>query len=302
MKIRLRGFVAPETGTELADRGAGELVGPISGGMFFEAAWPDDNTRAFIDKFRYLEGIDFNVWMEFSNKEVSGASRLLVRPAKVIHESGPDFDRMRAHIDTLPWRGDDPETRYRLIDRAYVSRYRLSPMNVAGYGEWSSEYVAHESVIRAFSCCGLTGLDTKPVIDTASGMPAEGMSMLYTEDILPERMRDLTSPRINSPHPEERGYERFGCLCYPAVMFENSSDFCRTGENLVSFEFPEWVISRAAVECYRNNRMKGWRFEPVLSDMTREYDEYLAMWESLYESLSEGKYTIRSMRPWKQND
>jgi len=299
MKIRMRGFVSQETGAELADRGSETLVGPLEQGMFFEAVWPSEDTRVFLETFRYLDGIDFNVWPEFSPSELAAAKHLLVRPAKVLRESGRDFEIMRAYVDTLPWLGDDPATRYRLVDRAYVSRYRLKPYTLAGYGEWTSEFIAHRSVISAFTECGLAGLDTRPALDTASGLASEEISLLYSECILPGRIIDLSSPRISSPHMEERGYARLGCLCYPHGALDGAADLCRTSENLVGFEFPEWVVSRRTADCHGENDMKGWRFEPVLSDMTREYDGYLAMWESLYESLSAGKYTIRSVRPWE---
>ncbi len=301
MKIRLRGFLHPDTAMELSTQGAERLVGYVRMGMFFDSAWPDDGLTDFLGSFRDVPGIDFNVWMEFTRKEVAVARYLLVRPAKLIRDTDADFERTRAHINSLPWLGEDPEIKYKLIDRVYLSRFRLKPNQVAAVGQWSAEFVAHEAAYAELERCGLTGLDKKPVIDTVSGLPHPGCVMLYTESVLPGRILDLTAPRINSPHSEERGFDRLGCLCYTPESLDWALDLNRTAENMVSFEFPEWVVSRKAADCFRERGLKGIRFEPVLEDLSAAYDKYLSLWGSLYDSMSVGKYTIRMMRPWETN-
>jgi len=298
MKIRLRGSIRPDTGAELMTRGAERLVGYVRMGLFFESSWPDEGLGEFLATFRDVPGIDFNVWMEFTKKDIATARYLLARPTKLVKDSDADFQRTRAYIDALPWRGDDPETKFRLIDRVYLSRFRLRPNQVAAVGQWSVELVAHDAAYAALKDCGLTGLDQRPVMDTVSGLQCQGYVMLYTESVLSGRIHDLTSPRFITSNPEERGFERLGCLCYEQDALATASDFNRTAENMVGFEFPEWVVSRRVADCFRERGLKGLRFEPVLEDLTRPYDEYLSLWGSLYDAMSAGRYTIRTMRPW----
>lgn len=298
MKIRLRAMMHPDTAGELITSGSEDIVGPIDMGMFFDSSWPDETLAAFLRKFAYVEGVDFNVWMEFTNHEVESSRWLMMRPSKVVRESEADFERSRAHIDTLPFLGDNPSTRYRLPDRLYLSRHRLKPSQIAGYGEWTSEFIAHIAAYEELTGCGLTGLEQRLVIDTEAGLNVPEHVMLYAAHTLGNRILDLTAPRIVTEYPDERGYERLGCLCYPPEVLEDAPDFSRTAENLVGFEFTEWVVSRMVRECCRDSGLKGVRFEPVMVDLTPGYDEYLRLWGSLYDAMSAGRYTIRGRRPW----
>ena len=298
MKISLRGMGSPELLGRLERSGATKLVGGIRGGLFFETCWPDPRLGEFLGEAARLGPVDLNPWMTFTRAEVEQASFLRPRCRKVLTDSAQDFERMRADLDSLPWRGDDPLRRFRLPAQVSLTRIRLAPNQIAAVGQWSAEYVMPHTVRAVFEKAGLTGMEVRPVIHTRTSAPVDDYHHLYSENLLGPRHLDVASPALRSAHPEEQGYDAMGCLCYPPAALARALDFNRTGERIVSFEFPDWVVRAPVRACFREHGLRGWAFEPVLEVGTELYARYDSLWTSFFRLLEEcGEHTIRSQPP-----
>ncbi len=297
MKIALRGMGSRELLDEMEESGASELVGGIHNGLFFDSFWPNSRLDDFLREAASRGSLDLNPWMEFDRKEIEQSDFLRVRSRKVVSDSPADYERMRADVDRLPWIGDDPKRRFRLPDRLSLSKIRLKPNQIAGVGQWTSEYVIPRGVRMLSEDARFSGIEFRPIFETRTGAPFDEYFQLYSDQILGFRELDVASPEVRSPHPEEQGYDALGCLCYDTKTLEEALDFNRTGEHLVSFEFPDWIVRSSVRDWFRKHKLRGWAFEPVLELGTRSYEEYFELWSSLYRLLDEcGGHTIRCQR------
>ena len=299
MRIALRGMGSRETLAELDRSGAAELVGGIHGGMFFDASWPDPGLDQLLRRAAEVGGVEINPWMTFEESEVDECEYLRPRCRKVVRDSRTDFERMRAYLDGLPWLGEDPKRRFRLLDRLSLSKIKLKPNEVGGVGEWSAEWVIGAAVRGAFEAAGLTGFEPRPVFRTRDDAPFDDYFHLHCDHVLGDRALDLASPELRSPHPEESGYDTLGCLCYDPAVLSEARDFNRTGERAKSFEFPDWVVRARVRTCFRESRLRGWAFEPVLQTGSAAYLAYHELWGSFYELLRACEHhTIRAQKPF----
>lgn len=271
---------------KLEENGLAALVGGIHGELFFDAAWPSADLEEFLRASSTFGSFDLNLWMAFTRSEIAKARFLLVRPQKVIEDTTRDYERMRDEFDLLPWIGNDPMFRCRVPDNVYLSRIDLKPNQIAAVGQWTAEYVVGSSVRKAFKDAALTNIEFRPVLKTRTGEPIDGYAHLHTEKMLARRTIDIASLRIESRPAEEQGYHILGCFCYDSQTLADASDFNRTGESNVGFQFPEWIVSAKVRDVYTKNMLRGWRFQPVLEPGSAVYDDYVALWSSLFACLA----------------
>lgn len=158
---------------------------------------------------------------------------------------------------------------------------------IVGVGEWTAEYVSAEGVAALFQAADLTGLERRPVLHPAKDELHPGVVQLFSSEVLSPRVLDPASPEIDSPFPEERGFDAMGALCYAPGVLEAAADFNRTGEACAGFELPDWVVSAAVRRCLVERKLRGWSFEPVLRVDSPDYAAYVALWESLFALLEE---------------
>lgn len=307
MQIHLRALAAASTFQTLERAGLMELVRGDRGDIHLDLAWADPASADFLRRAAALAKFDLNPWMEFTRGEIAAANYLLVRCRGVARDTDADFRRTREAINQLPWTGDDPSRRFRIPRQLFLSRLKLRPNQIAGVGEWTAEYIAATHVCAGFQEAGLSGLTGLPVYQTKSNQPFEGVVQLYCSSILPHRLIDVASLPIGSTRlpgrfrldATEQAFHAWGCLCYSPAALAAASDFNRTGERMVAFEFPEWVVSQRVRSVYQARYFKGWAFAPVLEEGTELFDRYEALWRSLYKVLEEcGVHTIRLERPW----
>jgi hypothetical protein len=271
--------------------------------------WPDPRSDEFLRRAAGVVGFDLHPWLEFSKQEVSAARFLRLRCRKVIPDSNADFVRMRKEINALPWVGEDPYRKFRIPNRLFLSRLNLRPNQIGGVGEWSAEYVAPAGICAGFLDDGLSGLAALPVYHTKSEQQIDGYVQLFSESILPYRIIDSASlpmgstrgpSRVNPTIPgDERVYHKWGCYCYSTEAFANAKDFNRTGERMVAFEFPEWIVTQRVRDRYAARLLRGWAFDPVLEQGTEAFHAHEQLWQSLYTVLEEcSVHTIHLERPW----
>jgi hypothetical protein len=294
VKIALRGMGSGHLIRRLEGSGLMDLVGGSHDDLFFDATWPSDELARFLRSTARLGSFDLNPWMRFTRADISRARFLRLRTRKVIEDSSTDYARMRAHMDGLPWIGDDPMYRCRIPERVSLTRIRLKPNQIASVGQWTAEFIVPNAVRRIFEKEEFTGAAFRSVTDTRTEAPFDAVAHLYSNHVLAPRIIDVASRKIVSAVPEERGYDALGCFCYEPDVLQDALDFNRTGEGNVGFEFPDWVVSARVRDVYVVNKLKGWAFEPVLEPASETYDDYTALWHSLYELLSDCRsHTLR---------
>lgn len=297
MKICVRGSGSRRLLRKLEKSGAIELVGGSHNDLFFDASWPDPKLEEFLQSAAKYGSFDLNPWMSFHKAEVQQAAYLHPRTRKAITDSNNDYERMRSHFDELPWIGNDPRRRYRLPDQLFLSRIRLKPNQIGTVGQWTEEVVVPEAVQAVFENAKLSGIAFRPILHTRSGEPIQGYAHLIANHALGHRDLDIASPEIVSKRPEEQGYESLGCLCYDPATLASAADINRTGEQMVGFEFPGWVVRASVREVFEQHALKGWVFEPVMELGTPAFDEYTELWSTFRQLLAScRKHTVRSQK------
>jgi hypothetical protein len=309
MQLTVRALAAGSALQSLERAGLMELVDGERSDITVDFRWPDRRSEEFLRRAAGVVGFDLNPWLVFSKQEVSAARFLRLRCRKVVTDSNADFVRTRKEIDSLPWVGEDPYRRFRLPDRLFLSRINLRPNQIGGVGQWSAEYVAAAGICTGFLEDGLSGLAALPVYHTKSGQQLDGYVQLYSESILSNRIIDTASLPIGSTRGpsrvnpaligDEKGYHAWGCLCYSAEALAKVKDFNRTGERMVAFEFPEWIVTQRVRGRYEARLLKGWAFDPVLEQGTEAFHVHEQLWQSFYAVLEEcSVHTIHLERPW----
>jgi hypothetical protein len=310
MQITVRALAAASAFQSLERAGLMVLVDGRRSDISVDLPWPDQRADEFLRRAAAsMIEFDLNPWMVFSKQEISAARFLRLRCRKVVSDSTTDFERTRQEIDGLPWVGEDPDRRFRVPNRLFLSRLDLRPNQIAGVGEWSAEYVAAAGIGAGLLEDGLSGLAAMPVYHTKSGRPLDRYVQLYSESILPPRIIDTASLAIGSTRlpsrstlsltSEEKGYHAWGCLCYSAEALARAKDFNRTGERMVSFEFPEWIVTQRVRGRYDARHLRGWAFEPILEEGTEAFHVHEQLWKSFYAVLEEcSVHTIHLERPW----
>jgi hypothetical protein len=307
MQIHARVTGTVDTFAALEAKGLLDLVTVGKSSPYADLCWPGPDTAEFLRRSAALVRFDLNPWMVCTQSEVEAAPFLRILCRKVAQDSERDFERSRAALDLQPWVGSDPNLRFRVPQRVYLSRLKLRPNEIAGVGEWSAEYVASGGVVSALVDRGLSGLRGLPVLHSKSDQPIEGYLQLHCESYLPERLIDIASPGTGSARrldpsaqPTAQGWDCWGCLCYSGSSLDAGEDFNRTGEQMVSFEFPEWVVRRRVREAYTALALRGWSFEPVLQEGTELFAHHDELWRSLYRVLDECEvHSIRCEQPWR---
>lgn len=294
MKIALRGSASARLARKLEKSGVAALVGGFHNEMFFDSYWPNPHLEDFLCQAARKGSFDLNPWMTFTPKDLASAEFHQIRTRKTVEDSQRDYERMFDDFALLPWNGNDPKHRYKIPEQVFLSRVRLKPNYVAAIGQWTAEYVVPGVVRRLFEDARLDGVEFRPVINTRTGAPHDDYFHLYTKQVLGTRELDIASPEIQSDHADEQGYDSLGCLCYKTGVLEKAGDFNRTGEPMVGFTYPGWVVRASVSELFREKKLRGWAFEPVLDIASSAYSDYTELWSSFYEMLTRcRKHTLR---------
>ncbi len=282
---------------KLEKSGASELVGGIHNEMFFDSSWPNPGLEEFLITAATKGTFDLNPWMEFSPTDTAQADFFRLRPRKVIEESQKDYERMFDDIELLPWIGSDQKRRYKIPQHIFLSRIRLKPNQVAVVGQWTAEYVIPQGVRMIYEQGRFDGIEFRPITNTRTGSTHEAFFHLFSDRTLGHRVLDIASPEILSELPREQGYDAYGCICYESGTLEDARDFNRTGERMLGFRFPDWIVRAVVREQFLENKLRGWAFEPVLEIGTGAYQDYTELWSSFYGLLAKCEcHTVRGQK------
>lgn len=257
------------------------------------------------------EGTDFNPWMEFEDLELKPVPFFQpLRRGPVFSESDADYklncQRMES-LENIPTYGG---ARIRLLDRVWVKSRKLKENTIAGALEWTGGFIIPEMVAGLFRFAGLKGFSCKEVMDRKNKQPRNGIHLLYSESIMPPALKCI-EPIKGVPYADKvRGqmeklgfseeetqklgavvdadnnfFRLYGCLCYESLASSKVLDFNVTAEPWGSWESPLLVVSSRVRDIYREHRLKGWVFEPVLEKGTRMFEDHQALWNNFQNQI-----------------
>jgi len=208
---------------------------------------------------------------------------------KFIPESSKDYDLNMAECLRTPLVDYGAESPIRLVDSLYLSRISLKPNMVGGIGDWSGEYVAGSGVAGAFKSGDLSGVTFLPVLNPKTDAPHSEFFQIYSDHVLGPAEIDCSIERVQGDESGEHGGLRhLGCLSYREEILLERPDFLRTAEPWDGWwGWPAWVVSSRVVNTFRERKLRGWAFRPVLVADSQLYSAYLSQWTRLHELVSQ---------------
>ena len=257
------------------------------------------------------EGTWFNPRMEFTESELDRCDYF--RPVcrgPVFKESDADYKQTTKYYESLSPVEPTPGHRVKLFDRLWVKARKLRGDTIAGAKEWLGEYIFPREVADIFDKSDLQGYEWKEVVDRKAKKPFAHLRLLYTNRFMPkaqivvhppkptpfaarmgETMRrvGLTSEQVESVsqkvESEDRRERLYGCVCYKTLPQVGSSGFFRTIELWGGAWSPLWVVSRKVHEVYREHRMRGWVFRPILEEDSELFQTHKELWEQFFHAI-----------------
>jgi hypothetical protein len=248
------------------------------------------------------QGTWFNPWMEFEEEELDQCDFLQpVCRGPVFAETDADYNQTREWLDAATKieviRGVEVD----LLRRVCVKERKLRPNTIAGVLQWTPDFILPTEVVHIFKKAKLTGFAVREVFNRKAKTPFQDYHLLYSEQFMPaatcvvfppesipleERFKDefksvgITRSRARELEQLDMEEHRlYGCLCYESLNRKELKDFNRTAEPWASNDFPLWVVSQRVREVFREHKLKGWIFEPVLTMNSELYEEHSRLWE-----------------------
>ena len=208
---------------------------------------------------------------------------------KVVNASDKDYEANLAICEHIPLVNKGGESPIRLATGFSLTRIPLKPNMVGAIGGWESEYVFGSAAASVFDSEAFSGLSFVPVNNPRTNTPHEGFHQIYSDNVLDPAIVDCSIERIRSDWPEEDGKLRhLGNLSYPEEALTDKADFLRTAESWAGwFGWPSWVVSRKVVDVFRNKKLRGWAFRPVLLRESDIYSSYIEQWTYLNKLISQ---------------
>jgi len=208
---------------------------------------------------------------------------------KVIRASDEDIETNQSIEERVPLVDRGGETPIRLAKGFSLTRLALKANMVGAIGGWESEYVCGSAVASTFDSGAVSGLSFLPVNNPRTNTPHEGFHQMYSDNVLEPAIVDCSIERIQSDWQEEDGQLRhLGNLSYPEGALTDKADFLRTAEPWAGWlGRPSWVVSRKVVDMFRDKKLRGWAFRPVLLGESDIYSSYIEQWTYLNKLISQ---------------
>ena len=225
----------------------------------------------------------------FAAAEVRELSHFEVICRKFIPETREDYDwNMAACIrSSLIDRGG--ESPIRLATGFSLAGISLKPNMVGAIGDWTGEYIVGSAVADAFKSNNFSGVTFLPVRNPKTDAPYAEFFQIYSDSVLDPVEMDCSIEQIQSDEPEENGKLRhLGCLSYREGVLLEKPDFLRTAEPWAGWwGWPSWVVSNRVAKSFRERKLRGWAFRPVLVADSKLYSSYLDQWTRLVGFVSQ---------------
>lgn len=251
-----------------------------------------DSSNELFDRFleltRETSGSWFNPVMSFTKQELESARLFqLDCRGKIVNEKPRDYDWNAGRLKNTDYIRTSANLKIKIIDQiALSSNIKVRPNAVGCASNWMAEFVLAAPVAHIFESAGLTGFETRPILDLRSGALHEDFFLLYSSSIMPAAVLDVTTPMSIERDPEDSSPRELGCLTYDPEDLESVLDFNRTAEDWSSNSMPLWVVTSRVRDVFLRNKLRGWAFRPVLERGSDLHQEYLEMWKDLIERVS----------------
>lgn len=235
---------------------------------------------------KHTSGFRLTSEMQFEAAELSAVEYYQLVNRKTVKESALDnsINIVNLHATDFLVTGD--KLRIKLLTKIALSKINLKPNMVGHLDEWAEEFIITDLVAGVFGKCGLSGFDALPILNPKTRENHQNYFQLYAGNILPPAVRDASVVEIESRFAEEKQLRHLGCLTYEMDSCVTVKDFNRTAEPWSSNNLPVWVVSKGVVQCFRQNKLKGWAFRPVLDKQGDLYAEYIKKWTILRHKIS----------------
>ena len=307
MKIIVR-ISPPNSASKKVRKHFGDLV-TTDGIDVFDLNAASDRFTEYLEITRNeKEGTWFNPWMEFSEEDLDQCDFLQpVCRGPVFAETDADYNQTQKWLDTASTVEIIKGSKVRLLERVCVKDRKLKPNVIAGVLQWTPDFILPTQIVEIFRQSQLEGFSVREVHNRKAQSPFRDFHLLYSDHFMPAATRVVTPPKglsleerfgdvfenqgISLTRAEEldqqdrENVSLYGCLCYESLNSENLKDFNRTAEPWASNDFPLWVVSRRVREIYRDHKMKGWIFEPVLEKGDELYDDHSQLWKVFVDAI-----------------
>lgn len=249
----------------------------------------------------HKEGTWFNPWMEFAEAELGQCD--FVQPlcrGPVFAETDADYKQTRQWLDSASEIATVHGFKVKLLKRVCVKDRKLKPNVIAGVLQWTPDFILPTEIVNIFKQSQLKGFSVREVFNRKAQLPFQDYHLLYSDQFMPAATRVVFPPAsipleerfkdkfkkagISSMRAREldqhdlQEFRLYGCLCYETLNRKNLKDFNRTAEPWASNDFPLWVVSQRVRDIYREHKLKGWLFQPVLEKGSKLYEEHKLLW------------------------
>lgn len=251
-------------------------------GVVLELDSQSERLPPFLDATKNTSGSWFNPIMQFTKKELDGATRFQLQCRKTLAESMSDMEWNERHVASLQLSTTSAGADIYLPERIAISKVAALKSNmVAGIGQSLQEFVVHADVGLALSAEGFSGFSLRPVIHGKTEIEHSDVRQLYSDVIMPPVKLDRTTPPADGG-----GVRHLGCLVYENLGQLDLTDFSRTAEDWAAGNMPIWLVSARVREFFMQRKLKGWAFKPVLEKDGEMHQEYQRRWDALFEQVS----------------
>ena len=237
----------------------------------------DPKFERLLEVTRHTGGGFFTPYMTFTAAELAAAKFLQVDcRGKILNETSKDTDQNRHILKSAAFHhAPGRSLTIKLVDRIAITKIAVAPNAIGCATDWMPEFVVPRAIADAFRDEGLTGFETRPVVNGKTDQPHADFFLLYSSSIMPDAERNVTTIDRRA---EREGWRAFGVLTYDFSNGAEPCDFNRTAEDFGANHFPLWIVSRRVREVVTRRKIKGWAFRPVLEKGTAVHAEYLRMW------------------------
>jgi len=285
MKISFSILLKPDASEALARD-------PVLGGGVLDLASVrlelDDDDPKFdrlLEVTRHTTGGFFTPYMTFTAAELAAAKFLQVDcRGKILNETSKDTDQNRHILKSAAFQHTPGRSlTIKLVDRIALTKITIAPNAIGCATDWMPEFVVPRAIADAFREEGLTGFETKPVVNGKADQQHADFFLLYSSSIMPDAERNVTT--IDRREQRE-GWRALGVLTYDFSNGAEPCDFNRTAEDFGANHLPLWIVSQRVREVVTRRKFKGWAYRPVLEKGTPLHSEYTRMWSEAIERIS----------------
>ncbi len=249
-----------------------ELAEKFSAGIF-RAATLDGAGKDFaecLEAFREL-AFEWVLEVQYSSKELSNFDFLEVKPKKLLKLGDSEANLNEYLIASSAPLEVWPSSPIKL-PRGLILGRSLPKGDCIECLDFAAEFVAGDAATEVLrSLPQDLGLELIPVFWSKERAREESVTHLHTTQIAPQVC--LSDEVWSEQHQGLHRWRRLGCLVYESIR--DLPEICRTAEPWAGWHEPQWIVDQRVREIVEGNKIKGWRYLPVLEEGSPAYLAHL---------------------------